>query len=63
MRSFKTVNELFNETYKPLEKLGDWMQGYRDAEAGVPHKDGSDDYNHGYGARIQHEANMGAIGR
>ena len=38
----------------------DFLQGQRDCEKGVPHKDGSESYNRGYAAQYELEQILGA---
>ena len=57
----KTVDQLFEETFKPITQPREWMNGYQDAEAGIPHKGQTGDYERGYNSRMTYEANMGAV--
>lgn len=39
----------------------DFLQGQKDCQQGIPHKNGSDSYNRGYATQYQHEANLSEI--
>ena len=62
MRSLKTVQDQFNATFKPTLQSGEWIQGYRDAEQGIEHKSQTGDYERGYSAQKNRDANMEALG-
>ena len=64
VQSLQTVNEQFNEVFKPVEQSADWTLGYRDYEQANVIKQGMpEDYYRGINACYQHMANMEAIGK
>ena len=46
---------------EPMESADDFLQGMADCKAGLPHKGGSKDYDRGYAAQYQHEANLSEL--